>query len=122
MHAQDALFWQDVVQQREDGFLELSGVPRAADEDEFAGEVEDDEHFGTGVIALWIGGESRRVNQVPGRLEGGQSGGVLLADEHVAGEETVPRHLGDYPHRQPEMRIGAGVEILNEDVATVQVG
>ena len=37
-------------------------------------------------------------------------------DEHVPGEEAVPRLLGDDAHRQPVARIGAGVAVLDEQL------
>src|SRR5262249_1848532 len=43
------------------------------------------------------------------------------ADEHVAREQAVPGLLGDDAHGQTIVRIGAGKEILDEDVAAAQV-
>ena len=42
-------------------------------------------------------------------------------DEHVAGEQAVPGLLGDDPHRQPVARVGAGVAVLHEQLAALDV-
>ena len=39
------------------------------------------------------------------------------ADEHVAGEQVVPGLLGDHPHLQPVRGVGAGIEVLGEQLA-----
>ena len=56
-----------------------------------------------------------------GRLEPRQLVG-RRANEHVARKEAVPGAVGDHPHRQPVFRIGAGVEVLDEQLAALQVG
>ena len=56
-----------------------------------------------------------------GRLEIRHLGRVR-ADEHVAREEAVPGAVGDHPHRQPVVRVGAGVEVLDEQLAALQIG
>ena len=46
--------------------------------------------------------------------------GGRRADEHVAGEQAVPGLLGDHAHLQPVRRVGAGIEVLREQLAAVR--
>ena len=54
-------------------------------------------------------------------LEVRQDRRVLLADEHVAGEEVVPGVLGDDADVDAVAGIGAGVAVEDEDVLVLQV-
>ena len=121
VHAHDAPLRQQVVQQREDGLLELAGVSGAADEDALPAEMEDDECLRAGVVAFGHSAEPGGINEVPLRLEGGALLRIGFADEHVAGEQAVPRQLGDHSHREAKLPVGAGVEILDEDVAIFEM-
>src|SRR3546814_7061188 len=42
-------------------------------------------------------------------------------DEHVAGEEGMPGAFADHAHRQAVRLVGPGVDVLHEDVATLNV-
>ncbi len=46
----------------------------------------------------------------------------LRTDEHVAREQAVPRAFGDHADVQPMLGVRAGVEILHEDVAVLEIG
>ena len=45
---------------------------------------------------------------------------LRIADEQIAHEEAVPGELRNHAHRQPVIRIGAGEDILNEDLASLE--
>ena len=62
MHRHDALGRQDVVHDREDGLLHLAGIGRAADQDDFFGEVDRDHRFGGRAMLLRIGAEVRQID------------------------------------------------------------
>ena len=64
---------------------------------------------------------ARRLDDGELGLEGRQFL-VLRADEHIGGKEAVPGGLGDNAHRQAELRIGAGVAVLNEYVPALVIG
>ena len=68
-----------------------------------------------------IGLELRRVQHREVRVERRQLA-RLGADEHVAHERHLPRVRRDVAHREAVLRIGAAVEILDEQlVAAVEV-
>ena len=64
--------------------------------------------------------ERRRRHDGELRLEAGQVRGGRH-DEQVADEQVLPRELVDEAHRQAVFRIGAGVEVLNEELLALQV-
>ena len=59
---------------------------------------------------------SRQVDHRQLGLEVPQHGTVVLAHEHVAGEQAVPGVLGDDPHPQAVLGVGAGVAVEDEQV------
>ena len=61
-----------------------------------------------------------RVQHGEARLEIGQRL-RRRGDEHVAGEEAVPGALADHAQRQAIARVGAGMEILDPELARAQV-
>src|SRR5262249_37442047 len=98
--------------------LHLAGVAGAADEDQPLAEVDGDDDVGVGAVPLGIGLETRRIDHR--ELRARRFGGLRIVDEQIAAEQAVPRVLGDYADRQTVGRIGAGVDVLNEDFLTGQ--
>ena len=90
--------------------------------DEPLREVQEDERLAAGVVHLGDGVELRAVDDDEVGLEPLQDLGVELAQEHVAGEHAVPGGLGDDPQLQAVLGVGAGVAVLDEDVAALEVG
>ena len=121
VHGQDAPGRQQVVEDGEHRFLDLAGVGAAADQHQLLVEADLDEDLGVGAVLLGLGVAARRLDDGELGLEGFQFL-VLRADEHVGGEEAVPGGLGDNAHRQAELRIGAGVAVLNEHVPALVIG
>ena len=121
MHTEHPLAREQVVQYGEDGLLDLAGVAGAADQDQAAAEVQDDEDLGMGAFLLRQSVEARCI-------EDGELRHVLLqtimreAQKQVAGEQTVPGVLADHPKGQPIARIGPGRHVLHKKVTPVQVG
>ena len=113
MHGQDALFRQDEVHDREDGFLDFTSVACPANDDFFLGVVDDDEALGVEAICFSIGFKMRCVKN-------GELGLVLLklgsiwTNEHVASEGVVPSIVIDDTNGQGFGEISAAVEVLNE--------
>ena len=63
-----------------------------------------------------------------GRVQHGEAGPELGqlgrhgADEHVPHEQGVPRVRRDEPHRHPVRRVGAAEQVLDEQLAGVEIG
>ena len=120
VHRHDAFFGQQVVHQREHGFLVFAGVLRVADQDHLALDRNRDHGFGTAAVAFRVGFEGRAVDDGVFRLERFEFGHVG-ADEHGAVEQRVPGQLGDHAHVDAIGRIGAGVEVFDEVFAALHV-
>ena len=121
VHAQHAPARQQVIHDGEDALLDFPGVLGAADEDQLALEVDDDEHVAVGAIALRIGVEVGELEHREARLEA-VSLGALGPDEHGVGEQAVPGGFGDDPHRQPGGRVGARIDVLHKQILVGDVG
>jgi len=109
MHGQHiALVWKDVVQYREDTFLDLACVACSTDEDDLLGEVQNSEVLLTRAVNCRVGMEAGSTNDAPLGSEGLQ----LLcgwAQEQVVGEEVAPRILRDHTDIEAMLRIGTCV-------------
>ena len=69
-------------------------------------------------------GSASRLGSWRTRPVGHEAGELALrrANEHVAREQAVPSLLGDYPHLQPVGRVGAGIKVLDEQLAGLDMG
>ncbi len=120
VHGQYALLGEHVVEDREDGLLDLAAVVGAADQDQILGDVDEDGGLGVGPVPLRVGLELAEVHHGKARLErvGHRAVGP---HEHVAGEQAVPRLFGDDADRKAVRFIPAGMEVLHEKVAPLGV-
>jgi hypothetical protein len=121
VHRHDAFFGQQVVHQREHGFLVFAGILRVADQDHLALDRHRDDGFGAAAVAFRVGFEGRAVDDRVCRLERVKFGHAGT-DEHSAVEQRVPCQLGDHAHVDAIGRIGAGVEVFDEILAALHVG
>ena len=121
VHRQHAARRQDEIQIAEDRFLDLAGIGGAADQHQPLGEIDEDEGLRVDPIEFGDREEIRCVQDREGRLEPFQLG-HRRTDEHVARKQAVPGAVADHPHRQPVGRIGAGIEVLHEQLAPLQIG
>src|SRR5258708_22168936 len=121
MHRQHVARRQDEIEIAEDAFLDFAGVARAADQHQPLGEIDEDEGFRADAVELGDRMKLGRVEDGKGRLETGQLR-VMRADEHVAGKKAVPRARRHHPHRQAVFRVGAGIEVLDEQLAALKIG
>ena len=121
VHRQHVARRQHEVEIAEHRFLDLAGIAGAADQDEPGGEVDQDRGLGADPVEPRYRAELRRVQDREGRLEIRQLG-RRGPDEHVARKEAVPGAVADHPDRQPVLGVGAGIEILNEQLLTLQIG
>ena len=115
VHREHALLREEVVHHGEHRLLELAGVACAADEDHALREVQHDERAGARAVRRRVGLELRRVQDAEVRREGREFG-ELRTDEHVAHEVRMPRVGRDIPARETVCRIGAAIEILDEEL------
>ena len=120
MHRQHVAFGQQVVQHREDRFLDLAGIDGAADDDQTLGQVDDDEAFAVGAVRCRIGMAAWRMQDGEARLKIDEIG-FGRTNEHVVGEEAVPGTLGDDAHRQAIGGIGTGIEVLDIEIAGLEM-
>ena len=120
MHRQHAAQRQQVIQDREDRFLVLTGVTRAADQDFTRREVHRDGHIRSRAVTRRIRLERRRRHHGELRLEAGEVR-RRRHDEQIADEQVLPRELMDEANRQAIFRIGARVEVLHEELLALQV-
>jgi hypothetical protein len=98
VHRQDVGGGEEVVHHGEDRLLDLARVQGAADQHLLAPEVDQNEDLAPRPVHLGAGVEA-------GRADDGEFGDVaqerlpVYGEEHVPGEQGVPRHLGDDPDR-----------------------
>ena len=85
------------------------------------GEVHQDGAIGGRAVELRIGLEARQVQDGEFRLEALEFL-RLGTQEHVAGEEIVPRGLVDDAHADAMGGIGAGPAVAHEQVAALRIG
>ena len=85
MHRKHALLRQEVVEDREDRLLQLTGVAGAPDQDRAVRQADDDERPRLGAMHSGVGMEFRSVEHFESRLEAGQIA-VAGTQEHVVDE------------------------------------
>ena len=111
VHGEHVALGQQKIQDAEDAFFHFAGIFGAADEDDFAGEVDQDEGGGAGAVAFGDGFEFRRGDD-------GELGHVLREfllgrpQKELVNEESVPGVFGDDFDRQAVASVGAGEEVL----------
>ena len=119
MHREHVAQRHQIIHQREDGLLDLARVARAADQDQFAREVDEDERRGRGTVAGRFGIEERGVEH--GELRREVIDAVGRIDEEVAREKALPRVLRHDAHGQAIARVGSDVTIERVDVLAGQI-
>src|SRR2546430_15580051 len=72
---------QEVIEDGEDRFLQLAGVPRAADQDRALREVDDDERTGLGAVQRRVGVHLGGLQHGPVWSEGRESGSGATAED-----------------------------------------
>ena len=122
VHREDAALREEVVHHREHRLLDLAGVGGAADQDLAALEVHDHEDFGSGLVLVGGGAEAGGGDHRELRAVFVERFLVPGADEHVPGEEALPGLGGDDPDGESVLGVGAGVAVLDEQVAALEVG
>ena len=120
MHRQHAAQRQQVVEDGENRLLVLAGVARAADQDFARREIDRNRDVRARPVTRRIGLERRRGHHGELRLEAREIRRGRH-DEQVAHEQVLPREFMDEAHGQPVFGIGAGVEILDEQLLALQV-
>ena len=118
VHRHDAPGRQQVVQQREDRFLDLAGIVGPADQDQLLREADGDDRRTPAAVGFGVGRKARRMENRPFRVAAGRAG---RRQEDVACEEAVPRLLRHHAHGQPVRRVGAGVAVLHEEFPALQM-
>ena len=121
MHRQHAAVGQDPVHHGEDRLLDLAGVLAAGDHDDPLLERQRDGGAAAHAVDRRIGLEQRRVQDDVVGLEIRQLLG-LRPDEDVAREQRLPGAGGDHAHPHAMRRIGAGVQVLGEQLLPLQIG
>ena len=123
VHGEDPLLRHQVVEDGEDGLLDLPGIARAANENQPAAEVEQDEVIG--LEAQFPGrrlveAEVGQADDVPSRLEFRQFR-VRGQDEHVAYEQRLPGGCAHEPDRDAVARVGPREHILDIEVVGANI-
>ena len=120
MHRHDALFRQQIVQQREDRLLVLARIGRVADQDQLAREVQRDHRLAAAAVAHRIGPEARQVDD---GIFGRETRQLVLgrAYQQGADEQVVPGQFVDDPHVQAVVGIGAAEQILHKVITALHV-
>ena len=110
------------MQDGEHRFFDLPGIGGAADEDEFPGEIDDDEGLGLGAVQFRHRVEVRGADN--GELRGVLRQFLLVFDLHeqVAGEEVLPGLGGDDADGQAVGRVGPGVAVLHKEFLALEKG
>ena len=121
VHREHPLLGQVIVHDAEDALLDLAGVAGAADQHHALRQVQEDERGAAGAVTLRLGLQVGDVDHREVGDEIRQHAQILLADEHVAGEEVVPGVLGDDADVDAVAGIGAGVAVEDEHVLAQQV-
>ena len=120
VHGKYIAVGDDEIHHAEDGLLHFAGVLGAADQDDAACKVGQDEGLGVGSVALGNGLELRRGNdgelgRVCGELRGAGP------NKELAHEKGVPGVLGDDADGQTVVRVGAAIKVLHKKLALAQV-
>jgi hypothetical protein len=111
VHRQHAAERQHVVEDGEHRFLDLARVARPGDQDESLRKIERDRHVRFGPMPGGISPKTWRVDD--GEL-GSMHVPLIVDDEQIAGEETVPGAFGDDADRQAELGIRARMTVLDQ--------
>ena len=116
VHRENAFIGQKVVEHGENRFLDLSGIAGAADQHGAGAEVEHDGHLRARAVVRRVGLQARQLQH---REIGREAVEFIRGTfaEHVAGEQRVPRRLRNDPHAALVLRIGADVQVLDEQLA-----
>ena len=120
MHREDAALGQQVIEDREDRFLELAGVARAPDQDRPLAEVDHNERPGMGAVQRRIGVQLGSVQHGPRGRKSDEIGGAG-AEEHVVHEQGVPRARRDEADAEAVIRVRAGEQVADEQLLRGQV-
>ena len=120
MHRQHAARRQQVVHHPEDRFLDLAGIVAAAHQDHLPGEIDQDADLAVGAVSIGVGMETGRLDDGVFRLEVAEIF-ILRLDEHVAREQRMPGVFSDDADRQAKFRVGAGIAVLDESLAALEV-
>ncbi len=115
VHGKNVALRQQKIHDAEDRFLHLAGVLCAADQHDLAGEVNDDEDFRVGAVALGIG-------QKAGRAHDGELRLVCLqllrcgTYEKLPDKKIMPGIFVDELDGQLVTGIGAAEQVLHEEL------
>ena len=120
MHRQRLAQRKQVVHYGENRFLDLPGVARAADQDDSAGEVDEDERSRARAFSLRIGLEERRVDDGKLRHEIGDR--PFGCDEKMACKKIVPGELGVDAQRHAITFVRADVAVEGVDLSLGEIG
>ena len=121
MHGQHAFGRQLPVHHAEDRLLDLPAILAAGDHHHALGEGHGDGGAAAHAVRRRVGLHVGGVQDDVVRHEAGQVL-RLRADEHVAGEQGVPRLGADQAHAHTMGRVGAGIQVLGEQLTPLQVG
>ena len=121
MHGHDVAERQQVVENREDALLHLTGVLGAGDEHDLFGEVENDGGLGSRAVLCRIRVKCRREEQgklrhVIFRLQ------RIRPDEQLPPKQTMPGSLRDHADRHGIGGVGAGKAVLHENILSLPIG
>jgi hypothetical protein len=111
---------QKIIQNREHRFLHLAGVRRAADQHHAGREIAGDHRLRSRPMPLPIGLQARQIENCEAR----RKIRVVLGprfDHQMADEQGMPGIFADHPHRQAVGGVGAGIEVLYEQLAPLRM-
>ena len=92
MHGQHAAFWQQVVQHREHGLLDFTGILRARNQDETCLEIKGDHGFRARAM---LGGVGLECGQAKDRELWCEGHVTICLDQEMTDEQGLPRILRD---------------------------
>jgi hypothetical protein len=121
VHGENVALRQNVVEDRKDSLFDFACVVRSADQDKFAGEIQNDECVAARAVDFWIRMQIGGVNDGPVRLESGQ---ILVpwSQEEAVGEQGMPGLFGNDANSQPIRRIRSRPAIDDEQLPALQIG
>ena len=106
MHGQDLSLRQQVIENSENRFLQLTGVDSAGDQHNPLGEIDNDASFG---IRAFLLGHSVKSGSEQQSEIGSTLGSVILsaADQQLPSEQGMPRFLRDGANGDRILRVRA---------------
>ena len=121
MHRHHLGFGQDVIQVGEDGFLHLTCIFRAADQDDLAAEIAGDDGFRTAAVALGI---SLERGQIDDRHLGIKAHHFIAgrADQQIADEQRMPGEFREDAGPHAVGGISPAIEVLGEQFLALGMG